>query len=88
MRTVSPGSLSTGGSTSTSHTHIAVGNSGKWVNSYSEVDKAFNEIGTYWDNKLDSGEIDYQTYLKNCPYGYTNVHSCTCGKITWDWQYR
>lgn len=82
------GSLSTGGSTSTSHTHIAVGNSGKWVNSYSEVDKAFNEIGTYWDNKLDSGEIDYQTYLKNCPYGYTNVHSCTCGKITWDWQYR
>lgn len=82
------GSSSTGGSTSTPHTHIAVGNSGKWVNSYSEVDKAFNEIGTYWDNKLDSGEIDYQTYLKNCPYGYTNVHSCTCGKITWDWQYR
>lgn len=82
------GSSSTGGSTSTPHTHIAVGNSGKWVNSYSEVDKAFNEIGTYWDNKLDSGEIDYQTYLKNCPYGYNNVHSCTCGKITWDWQYR
>lgn len=81
------GSSSTGGSTSTSHTHIAVGNSGKWVNSYSEVDKAFSEIGTYWENKLDSGEIDFQTYCRKCPIGYTNVHSCTCGKITWDWQY-
>ena len=80
-------STTTGGSTSTSHTHIAVGNSGKWVNSYSEVDKAFSEIGTYWENKLDSGEIDFQTYCRKCPIGYTNVHSCTCGKITWDWQY-
>ena len=81
------GSSSTGGSTSTSHTHIAVGNSGKWVNSYSEVDKAFSEIGTYWENKLDSGKIDFQTYCRKCPIGYTDVHSCTCGKITWDWQY-
>ena len=80
-------SSSTGGSTSTPHTHTAVGNSGKWVSSYSEVDKAFNEIGTYWSNKLDSGEIDYQTYCKNCPSGYTNVRGCTCGKITWDWIY-
>lgn len=81
------GSSSTGGSTSTSHTHIAVGNSGKWVSSYSEVEKAFDDILDYWDKKYKNGEIDYQTLLQKCPIGYTNVHSCTCGKITWDWQY-
>lgn len=81
------GSSSTGGSTSTSHTHIAVGNSGKWVNSYSEVVNTFNSTIEYWGNKVESGEIDYQTYSKNCPSGYTNVRSCTCGKITWDWIY-
>lgn len=81
------GSSSTGGSTSTSHTHIAVGNSGKWVSSYSEVVNTFNSTIEYWGNKVESGEIDYQTYSKNCPSGYTNVRSCTCGKITWDWIY-
>ena len=81
------GSSSTGGSTSTSHTHIAVGNSGKWVSSYSEVEKAFDDILDYWDKKYKNGEIDYQTLLQKCPIGYTNVHSCTCGKITWDWIY-
>lgn len=80
-------STTTGGSTSTSHTHIAVGNSGKWVSSYSEVEKAFDDILDYWDKKYKNGEIDYQTLLQKCPIGYTNVHSCTCGKITWDWQY-
>lgn len=81
------GSSSTGGSTSTPHTHTAVGNSGKWVSSYSEVEKAFDDILDYWDKKYKNGEIDYQTLLQKCPIGYTNVHSCTCGKITWDWQY-
>lgn len=81
------GSSSTGGSTSTSHTHIAVGNSGKWVSSYSEVEKAFDDILDYWDKKYKNGRNCYQTLLQKCPIGYTNVHSCTCGKITWDWQY-
>lgn len=78
---------SNNGTSSTPHTHTAVGNSGKWVNSYSEVESAFNNILEFWDIKYQNGEIDYQTLIQKCPYGYNNVHSCACGKITWDWQY-
>lgn len=78
---------SNNGTASTQHTHTAVGNSGRWVNSYSEVESAFYSTIKYWGDKVDNVEIDWNTYSKNCPSGYTNVHSCTCGKITWDWIY-
>lgn len=79
------GSSSTGGSTSTPHTHISVGTSGMWVNSVSEVIAKYHEVSDEWSNKLESGEIDWNTYSKNCPVGYTNIRECSCGKLTWDW---
>lgn len=76
---------STGGSTSTPHTHVTVGTSGMWVNSVSEVIAKYHEVSDEWSNKLESGEIDWNTYSKNCPVGYTNIRECSCGKLTWDW---
>ena len=76
---------STGGSTSTPHIHVTVGTSGMWVNSVSEVIAKYHEVSDEWSNKLESGEIDWNTYSKNCPVGYTNIRECSCGKLTWDW---
>lgn len=78
-------SATTGGSTSTPHIHVTVGTSGMWVNSVSEVIAKYHEVSDEWSNKLESGEIDWNTYSKNCPVGYTNIRECSCGKLTWDW---
>lgn len=76
---------SNNGTTSTQHTHTAVGTSGMWVSSVKEVISTYNSVCQQWETKFNNGEITYQEYIANTPFGYTNIRECNCGKLTWDW---
>lgn len=59
-----------------SHVHSQVGNCGRWFSSFDEFVRYFNSETERWDNLYDSGQISWESYVKNCPVGYQNVHNC------------
>lgn len=78
-----------GGNSSNSNQHnIGVGNIGKWFNSRSELVAYYNNIVNSWNNKVDSGQIDEETYYKNVPTGYECWSCSHCGKWTGNFKYR
>ena len=58
------------------------GNMGKWYNSRSELKADYMRVSDYWLAKLDNEEIDWDTYMKNCPQGYECWSCADCGKWT------
>ncbi len=58
------------------------GNMGKWYNSRSELKADYMRVSDYWLAKLDNEEIDWDTYMKNCPQGYECWSCADCSKWT------
>lgn len=71
------------------HNHgMDVGNSGQWFSSKSSAIAYYENKINDLDRKVNSGEITYEKYLKDCPYGY-EVWSCMyCNKWTINFYYR
>lgn len=80
------------------HVHSQIGNCGRWFSSFDEFVRYFNYETKRWDNLYDSGQINWESYVKNCPVGYQNVHNCLahfngnsntdCGLLTGDFVYQ
>ncbi len=78
-----------GSSSSNSNQHnIGIGNIGRWVNSRSELVAYYNSVVNSWNNKVDSGQIDEETYYKSVPTGYECWSCSHCGKWTGNFKYR
>lgn len=74
---------------STEHDHSGLtGNMGKWFNSRAEVNNYYNSIVNDWNTKYTNGEIIWEEYAKNCPYGYECWSCAECGKWTGNFYYR
>ncbi len=66
---------------------MVTGNSGKWFNSLGEADIYANEVAQYWGNLYESGEITWEEYTENCPYGYEAWSCRDCEKWTINFKY-
>lgn len=93
--TTSSTSKSNSGSSSTATTSgcasgnhsMPVGNIGKWFNSKAELKSYVSSTMNYWANKHETGEITWEEYTKNCPYGYESWNCAYCGKWTGNFYY-
>ena len=61
---------------------LSCGNMGKWFNSRAELKEEYMRVSDYWLAKYDNGEIDWDTYMANCPQGYECWSCSDCGKWT------
>ena len=61
------------------HKHQFPNYPGKMFDTQKECEDYFEQEITKWDNMLENGEISYDEYYKNCPWGY-EIYRCTCGK--------
>lgn len=78
-----------GSSSSNSNQHnIGIGNIGRWFNSRSELVAYYNSVVNSWNNKVDGGQIDEETYYKSVPTGYECWSCSHCGKWTGNFKYR
>ena len=66
---------------------MSCGNMGRWFNSRKEVDNYFSSVCDMWAKKWENGEIDRETYYKNCPSGYKCWSCSYCGKWTGNFKY-
>lgn len=66
---------------------MSCGNMGRWFNSRKEVDNYFSSVCDMWAKKWENGEIDRETYYKNCPSGYKCWSCSYCGKWTGNFTY-
>lgn len=77
-------------STSTGqHSHSpSVGNIGKWFDTKNDIQQYVENLSNGWFKKYENGDITYEEYVKNSPYGY-ECYSCSiCGKWTGNFKYR
>lgn len=77
-------------STSTGqHSHSpSVGNIGKWFDTKNDIQQYVENLSNGWFKKYENGDITYEEYVKNSPYGY-ECYSCSiCGKWTANLKYR
>lgn len=77
-------------STSTGqHSHSpSVGNIGKWFDTKNDIQQYVENLSNGWFKKYENGDITYEEYVKNFPYGY-ECYSCSiCGKWTANLKYR
>lgn len=76
-------------SSSGSHTHSpGVGNIGKWFDTKNDIQQYVENLSNGWFKKYENGDITYEEYVKNSPYGY-ECYSCSiCGKWTANLKYR
>lgn len=87
---ISSGSNSSSTSSfSGSHTHSpGVGNIGKWFDTKNDIQQYVENLSNGWFKKYENGDITYEEYVKNSPYGY-ECYSCSiCGKWTANLKYR
>lgn len=70
----------------TTHEHIYC-NTGKYFNTVDEAIAYYYEQSRLWENKLNSGTITYEEFLKNEPSGYQPI-LCDCGKVGIEFFYR
>ena len=78
-----------GSSSSGTHQHsMPVGNMGRWFDDKNSLISYFNSEGSKWDKLYTNGEITYEEYVKNSPYGYECWSCSTCGKWTGNFKYR
>lgn len=73
--------------TSNGNHSMSCGNMGRWFNSRKEVDNYFSSVCDMWAKKWENGEIDRETYYKNCPSGYKCWSCSYCGKWTGNFTY-
>ena len=67
---------------------MSIGNSGQWFPDKSSAISYYESIINKLDKEVNSGEISYEEYIKQCPYGY-EVWSCMyCNKWTINFYYR
>lgn len=72
----------------TKHKHGApCGNMGKWYSSRNELKNDYMRVSDSWLAKYDNGEIDWDTYEKNCPCGYECWSCGECGMWTGNYKY-
>lgn len=81
-------SSSNSGSSSVHQHSMPVGNMGRWFESKSSLINYFNSEGNKWDELYTSGQITYDEYVKNSPYGYECWSCSGCGKWTGNFKYR
>ena len=67
---------------------MPIGNMGRWFDDKNSLIKYFNSEGSKWDKLYTNGEITYEEYVKNSPYGYECWSCSTCGKLTGNFKYR
>lgn len=80
---------SSGSPSSGTHQHsMPVGNMGRWFDDKNSLISYFNSEGSKWDKLYTNGEITYEEYVKNSPYGYECWSCSTCGKWTGNFKYR
>ena len=69
------------------HKHyMPKGNMGKWFKSKKALKKHVDKVMKEYARKLDEGEITWDEYVRDCPYGY-EAWSCFCGKWTGNFKY-
>ena len=71
------------------HKHIHMmpkGNMGKWFKSKKALKKHVDKVMKKYARQLDEGEITWNEYVRDCPYGY-EAWSCYCGKWTGNFKY-
>lgn len=67
---------------------MPVGNMKNWFDTQEELIEYFNSEGNKWDELYTSGQITYDEYVKNSPYGYECWSCSYCGKWTGNFKYR
>lgn len=90
--TANSGNNGTSNNSSTStgqHSHSpSVGNIGKWFDTKNDIQQYVENLSNGWFKKYENGDITYEEYVKNSPYGY-ECYSCSiCGKWTANLKYR
>lgn len=68
------------------HSHIAVGNTGKWFNSQAEAEAYYDSIVAKFDNDVMNGTITPEYYDSHAPFGWS-APQCMCGKYTLNIKY-
>ena len=69
------------------HKHyMPKGNMGKWFKSKKALKKYVDKVMKKYARQLDEGEITWDEYVRDCPYGY-EAWSCYCGKWTGNFKY-
>lgn len=68
------------------HSHIAVGNTGKWFNSQAEAEAYYDSIVAKFDNDVMNGTITPEYYDSHVPFGWS-APQCMCGKYTLNIKY-
>ncbi len=63
------------------------GNTGKWFNSFDDVEAYVKGIQASWEKKYKNGEITEYEYKKNCPTGYSSTGCAYCGKCSCNFDY-
>lgn len=66
------------------HSHIAVGNTGKWFNSQAEAEACYIAEVKKWDKLWEDGNISDEEYGEKCPFRY-EIRQCSCKKYTLSW---
>lgn len=66
------------------HSHIAVGNTGKWFNTKNEAEQYYNAESKKWGDLWENFEITDEEYANNAPSRY-EIKQCSCGKYTLSW---
>ena len=67
---------------------MPVGNIGKWFDTKNDIQQYVEALSEEWFKKYENGDITYEEYVKNSPYGY-ECYSCSiCGKWTANLKYR
>lgn len=61
---------------------VSCGNMGKWYNTRDDIKAEYSRVANGWNTKYRNGEIDWDTYIANCPQGYECWSCPGCGKWT------
>ena len=67
---------------------MPVGNIGKWFDTKNDIQQYVEALSEEWFKKYENGDITYEEYVKNSPYGYEAWSCAYCGKWTGDFKYR
>lgn len=66
------------------HSHIQVGNTGKWFKTDSEAEACVNAEQKKWGQLWGDFKISDEEYAAKCPVRY-EIRQCSCGKYTLSW---
>lgn len=61
---------------------VSCGDMGKWYNTRDDLTADYSRVANIWNTKYRNGEMDWDTYVANCPQGYECWSCPGCGKWT------